>query len=299
MKAKNKLLTVLLVLILLLILSGLNAFKPKRAAGSGALSSGTDERAYKVKSLGGIKTKMPENSAMVFFGSTLGTTLSNYKAYSNTDEVLCALRSGEVDAIWACDVTADFLEAVNSDLVVFEPASEADIQKTEDARFEFAMALKDTERSVKLRDDINGVLKEIKEDGYLDVLINSLIENAPEQEKLPEGLRFDELSMHQDGRKETIYVGISGAVGPIELLNGDGKPYGFCVALMEEIGKRLNRRIEFVVLDNETSFTSLMSGKVDLLFCYGTGRKTTENKTPYITTDGYYKMQKYKFLKIK
>ena len=68
---------------------------------------------------------------------------------------------------------------------------------------------------------------------------------------------------------------------------------------MDEIGSRLNRRIKFVVLDNETAFTSLMSGRVDMIFCYGTGRKTTENKASYIMTDGYLSMQKYRFLKRK
>ena len=79
-------------------------------------------------------------------------------------------------------------------------------------------------------------------------------------------------------------------------MDEDGKPYGFCVALMDEIGARLSKKVKFVVLDNETAFTSLMKGRVDLIFAYGTGEITTESKKKFITTVGYYPMKNYEFL---
>ena len=88
MKTANKLLTVLVVLALLLVLTGFGAFKLKKNTESSRIR------------LGGVESRMPENSAMVFFGSTLGQSLSSYKSYKNIEETLYALRSGEVDAIW-------------------------------------------------------------------------------------------------------------------------------------------------------------------------------------------------------
>ena len=286
MKTANKLLTVLAVFIVLMILTGIGAFKPGASAKSGLIS------------LGGVDSRMPENSAMVFFSSTLGQSLSKYKSYKNMDETLCALRSGEVNTIWACDVTADFLLKTNTDLKLTEPETMADIQKTEAPRFSFGMALKDTESSAKLRDDINTALADIKSDGTLDSLVYVYIENADSQEVLLEKAKFYPENMKQTGNG-TVYVGISGAVQPVEMIDRDGEPYGFCVALMDEIGSRIGKKIKFVVLDNETAFTSLMSGRVDMIFCYGTGMKTTETKLSYIVTDGYLEMQKYEFLTLK
>ena len=290
MTVKNKLLTVLAVFIVLLLLAGAGAFKADTAKGGVKDISG-------VKTLGGIGSAMPENSALVFFGSTLGKTLSSYKAYKNMDALLFALKSGEVDAVWTCDVTADFLIRKEMGLNKLNISGMSDIQKTKDARFEFGMALKDTEASKKLRDDIDTVLSAMKSDGSLNEIIQKYIYSAWDFET-DEGKekRLYASDMRSVSGKNTIYVGITGAVPPINMLDEDGKPYGFCVALMDEIGMRLGRGIEFVVLDNETAFTSLMKGKVDLIFSYGTGMITTENKKNYIMTEGYYPMERYEFL---
>lgn len=290
MTTKNKLLTVFAVYIVLLLLAGAGAFKADTAKGGVKDISG-------VKTLGGIESAMPENSALVFFGSTMGKTLSGYKAYKNMDALLFALKSGEVDAIWACDVTADFLLTKDTGLKKLNISGMSDIQKTKDARFEFGMALKDTEGSKKLRDDIDTVLSAMKSDGSLNEIIQKYIYSAWDFET-DEGKekRFYASDMRSSSGKNTIYVGITGAVPPLNMLDEDGKPYGFCVALMDEIGMRLGRGIEFVILDNETAFTSLMKGKVDLIFSYGTGMITTENKKNYIMTDGYYPMSRYEFL---
>lgn len=298
MKLKNKLFTVLTVFLLLIILVGHGLFNPGREKNRAKVAE-QNSGGQSIKSLGGIKTRMPDNSAAVFFGSTIGKQLSKYASYKNIDEMLFALRAGEVDTLWACDVTADYLVSVNQDLKIFEPATESDIQKTEAERFEFGMALKDTEASRKLKEEIDGVLSDMREDGTLDKLTSTYIDNAAAQDELPESSRLYPSGMRSSGGKDTLYVGVSGAVSPLEMIDKDNEPYGFCVALMDEIRARTGRKIKFVVLDNETAFTSLMSGRVDMLFCYGTGMKTTENKTAYIMTDGYFKMQKYKFIKLK
>ena len=296
MKAKNKLLTILAVFLCVLLLTGIGAFKHKPAG----IPSGNTSVSGKTRlKLGGIQSRMPENSALVFFGSTLGQTLSKYTAYKNMDEALYALRTGEVDAVWTCDVTADYLLETDQDLELLDYEAMSDIQKTDEARFEFGMALKDSETSKKLRDSINLVFSDMKQDGSLEKLTYSYIENAAAQDLLPEEARKYPNSMKSVSGNGVIKVGITGAVSPIELIDTEGEPYGFCVALMDEIGTRLSKRIEFTVLDNETAFTSLMSGKVDLIFAYATGRTTTEYKQNYIMTDGYYKMQRYEFLKLK
>ena len=287
MKTANKLLTVLAVFLILLLMTGLGMFKHERSSGTSGIR------------LGGVESRMPENSAMVFFGSTLGQQLLNYKAYKNIDETLYALRSGEVNAIWACDVTADFLLKMNTDLKRIEPDTMADIQKTEAPRFSFGMAIKDTESGEKLKEEIDGAIFDMKADGTLDELVRVLIENADAQEILPEKAKYYQESMKNNSGRDTVHVGVTGVVQPVELIDDSGEPYGFCVAMMDEIGSRIGKKIKFEVLDNETAFTSLMSGRVDIIFCYGTGMKTTESTQKYIMTDSYLDMQRYEFLALK
>ena len=295
MAEKNKWFTVLAAFLCLLILTGIGAFKPKES--NAGIVQGSSEK--KIKKLGGVKTRMPENSALVFFKSTLGQDISSYKASKNLDEALYMLKTGKTDAIRACDVTADFLIETNEDLKKAEIQNMSDIQKTEDARFSFGMALK-KDKGNELKTKIDKCLSDMKTDGTLDTLIETYVKNASYYET-DEGRkkRFYPENMRKVKGDGTIRVGITGAVPPLELIDEDSEPYGFCVALMEELSVRLGSKVEFVVIDNETAFTLLQGESIDLLFAYGTGRITTEYKQNFIMTDGYLEMQRYDVVMMK
>lgn len=307
MKVKEKIITIAAAFVLLLVLAGLGAFKPDTALVSATSDPAAQDSVTTVrritelselKKLGGIKSRMPENSAFVFFQSTLGTRLSSYKAYGSNEETLCALRCGDIDAMWACDITADYLCKTNSDLTVLSTAEMSDIENMNNSRFQFGMALKDDEEHRILCENINAAMKKMRDNGKMDVIISRYITNADamseDNKEIPIITEADMKSASLKG--DTIYVGISGAVEPLELLDSDRKPYGFCVAFMDEIGVNLQKKVKFVVLDNETIFTSLMSGRIDLVFTYGTGNITVESGKSYIMTDGYYTMDRYQFI---
>lgn len=298
MKLKEKLITVLAVFVLLLLLAGAGFGNGGRAvAGDITPDAGTKTK-DDIKRLGGIETRMPENSALVFFRSTLGKKLSGYKAYGSQDEVLCALRTGEIDAMWCCDVTADYLCRKYDFLRKFDTGDMSDIENTSTVRLLFGMALRDDERGNSLKDEINGAIAEMKSDGRLEYLKENYIDRAEllseDNKEIPMYRESDMKSSECDGG--TICIGLSGAVMPLELLDESGNPYGFCVAFADEIGRILDKRVNFEVLDNETIFTSLMSGRIDAVLTYGTGNITTEGTRKYIMTDGYYTMERYMFL---
>lgn len=302
MTVKSKLYSTLAVFVLLLLLAGFGVKKPAvpeaKDMTDSIYSPEPSKELKDIKHLGGLESRMPENSALVFWGSTMGKKLSSYTAYGSIEETLCALRTGEIDAMWACDVTADYLKKCNDDLTVLSEKEMSDIENAPGLRLSFGMALRDDEASQKLRDEINTVMKTLRESGRYDILVEKYIKNAEklgvEGSGYPKCPAKDMKSVNQPGK--TLYVGISGAVAPLELLDEDSQPYGFCVAYMDEIGSQLKRPVKFVVLDNETIFTSLMSGRIDLVMTYGTGNITTETKKNYIMTDGYYNMSNYKFL---
>lgn len=301
METKNKLLTVLVCFLILVLLAGAGAFKPKQASGnigSAADDGSSGQTARKIKKLGGVECRMPENSALVFFGSTFGLKLTSYKAYKNFDEALFSLKSKETDAVWACDVSTDYLLKVNDGLRKADDELTSDIQRTDAPRFSFGMALK-KDSGEKLRDEINEALAGIKADGTLDGIISKYVDKAEYYEtETGKKERFYPENMKNRSGNGTIKVGITGAVPPLELLDENMEPYGFCVALMDEIAARTGKKVRFVYIDNETAFTSLVSGRVDLLFAYGNSPTTTESKLVHIMTDGYLDMQRYYMIQL-
>ena len=289
MSNKEKWITIAVCFIFLLLCAGLGAYKKKEV--KTGISSVSE---LEGKALGGVEGRMPGNSAKIFFESMLGVKLSRYSAFENTDEALYALRTGKVAAIWATDVTAAYLEKWNPDCYPVDISGTASIMELPEGRFDFGFAAKNNDRGKELIDDLNTVIAGMKEDGTLETLTGQYIYRDEDTG------RFTESDMVNKARKNALRIGITGAAEPVELLDADGRPYGFCVAFMDEVGQRLGRKVEFVVLDNETIFTSLMSGRIDAVFCYGTpGKITTEGSKAWITSDGYLQCGGYRLLSIK
>lgn len=241
--------------------------------------------------LGGLQCKMPDPSAKIFFESLLGISLSGYRSFQTLDEVLFSLRSGEVSAIWVSDVTASWLLRNQKDL---KELKTPDVQSE---RFLFSLALKPEQE--QLKEKLDEAILILKQNGTIDRLIASYLTMDREEKPLyPKDMKVNQKGF---GGTDTIYIGVTGATPPIDLLDKKDRPYGFCVALMDEIGQLIDTKVEFVTLLNESAFSSLMSGRIDAIFCWGSGDSTLDpgaidEKRSYITTEGYYPMRKYVFL---
>lgn len=288
--SKKKIITVLFTLLLGLIFAGSSAFYPYKGAVSPEIYSISE---LKGRTLGGVKTKMPENSTKILFDGILGLKLLSYRAYNTVDEVIYALSINEVQAAWFSDVTAKYLLRTREGL---RELSTSDIVSED--RLDFAMALKLEDE--ELKDDINLALSAMKENGKLKELTDKYIDLiADELEPLYE--KDMEIRKKGYSYSDTIYVGITGMTLPIEQLDISNKPYGFCVSLMDEIAQMNGINVEFIYISNEAAFSSLMGGKIDVLFCYGTSYSTLDpdnvvKKRSFIMTDGYYSMNKYSLL---
>jgi ABC-type amino acid transport substrate-binding protein len=189
-----------------------------------------------------------------------------------------------VAAVWFPDVTVDYLISIEEGLKKIET------KQASEPRLEFALALKSD--ATKLRDEMNGALTILADNGTLDLLEMDYITSAAIVDKYEE----KDMDLADYDTKGTIYIGVTGAVWPLDMVDLELKPYGYSVALMNEVGKLLNKDIEFVTLNNDTAFSSLMGGKVDALFCYGTSKSTLTDIKNYITTTGYYTMSQYSYL---
>ena len=65
---------------------------------------------------------------------------------------------------------------------------------------------------------------------------------------------------------DTIKVGVTGDLPPLDFVNSDGTPAGFNTALLAEISKRIKKNIELVQVDSGARAAALTSGQVDVIF---------------------------------
>lgn len=235
------------------------------------------------KKLGGIVYRMPDDSAEILFESLLGVKLADYISYDNMPSMIAALKAGNTEAVWVADVTAKYLLKTDSEL---SEISVRNIKDNERLQFAFALRKEDT----LLRDKLDAALATIKSSGKLDELIDTYVECDNYE------VKFYEKDMKSETKDRTLYVGVTGNIPPLDSIDEMGNPYGFSVALMDEISLLLDREVKFVVIDSETMFTQLMSGRVDMIFCYGTSTNHSTEVPAYIMTEGYYSMKNYSFI---
>lgn len=281
MKTIHKIMTVTTVFLIVLLCAAFQLFREDKNVISPDIESIGELQG---KQIGGVDSRMPDNSAKIMFESLLGVKLSGYQSYHNVFETLAALRSNDVAAVWFPDVTVNYLISVEEGLKKIET------KQASEPRLEFALALRSDE--LTLRDNLNTALATLSDNGTLAQLEMDYITGAAVVKKYQEK-DMDVADHDADG---TIYIGVTGAVWPIDMVDIEMHPYGYSVALMNEIGKQIQKDVVFVTLRNDTAFTSLMSGKVDALFCYGTSKNTLVDVKSYITTTGYYTMNQYSYL---
>ena len=110
-------------------------------------------------------------------------------------------------------------------------------------------AAEDTE----LRDRISAVIAGMKEDGTLDALKASIMD-------------LDKVEIAKIDNAETIRVGVTGDLPPIDYFGENGKPAGYNTRILSEISRRIGKNIEFVSVDSGARLLALNSGKVDVIF---------------------------------
>lgn len=229
--------------------------------------------------------RLPEENAEVLFETILGTKLSGYHAVASIDELLYELKSGRADVICCPDVTAEYLLRTEEGLSCLEAPVDTSNGVEGGGRLAFAMALRPEDEA--LCGELNAAISELEDAGTLKALTVAYVDaDVP----------LDLYEKKASSGKKTVYVGVTGTVPPLDRMDEDGEPCGFSVAFLEELGKRTGYRFETVVIEPKDSFAVLKSGKVDLLFAYGTSRNTTPAKKDYLVTKGYYTMQEYAYL---
>lgn len=285
--------TVLTCTVILILAAAVGLWKSDVV--TGRIDSADD---LKNSKLCGVAGRMPAGSAKVFFESMIGRKLKSYNDYGTVDECLYALKTGRADAMWVTDVTAAYLVAQDDTLKEIDVSDMAAVNNTDEPRFAFGMAAANTAEGQELIKRVDYALDYLEREGTLEKLKETYIDAADTAGMFTEKdmIVNDDIHKIYYYSSDPVVVGITGAVPPIELIGENGKPYGFCVALMDEVGQIIQRGVRFEILDNETAFSSLLAGRVDLIFAYGSSEITTESSYSWCMSRGYCDMQNYRFL---
>lgn len=65
---------------------------------------------------------------------------------------------------------------------------------------------------------------------------------------------------------ETIRVGISGDLPPLDYVAADGTPRGFSITYMNKVAEQMGVNVEFISVTLDASLISLLSDKIDVFF---------------------------------
>ena len=183
-----------------------------------------------------------------------GLKLSNYvfTYYDNLKLMQMGIESGSVDQISLYDSVADYLVANNDKYEVLSNNS----MKAFADNFCFAVRKDETQ----LKADLDKVIGEMKSDGSLEKLTNDYIVNVDKGKEPPK------IEIPMTDGAQTIKVGVTGDLPPLDYVNADGTAAGFNTALLAEVAKRLGKNIELVPIESGERASALSSNKIDIIF---------------------------------
>ena len=169
--------------------------------------------------------------------------------FDNLNSMVAALKSEQINRFATAKVVGNYIVARNDDLKLiddnFKPI------------FGYSMAM--LEKSADQIAEINTAITAMKEDGTLANLIKANISDLAGADPAPVALPVIEGA-------PTLKVAVTGDMPAMDCILADGTPAGFNVALLTELGKRINKNFELVSIEASARGSALSSGQVDVLF---------------------------------
>ena len=208
-----------------------------------------------LKYLNADENSLDENAVNEWEKSDIRIIKHKLFFFDNLTAIKMAFDAGQIDEIGTYKIVADYLVARDSKLEILTITHETTADTFEDT-FVFAMRTEDTD----LKNSVDAQLEAMKNDGTLDNLIKIYITDLKGTE-VPSAVEFETF----DGA-ETLKIGVTGDLPPLDFISADGKATGFNTAVLSELGKRLQRNIEIVQINSAARAAALSSGNIDISF---------------------------------
>ena len=188
----------------------------------------------------------PEQMDEVMEAMGVDTEVTYYDTFTSMQ---MALASKNIDEIQTYKSVANYMTAQDSK---FEINSEQVVNLVDS----FCCAVRKDDSNLK--NDLDITINSMKEDGTLDNLIKTYITEFKTDPPAVEITKID--------GADTIKVGITGDLPPLDLVLADGTPAGFNTAVLSEISKRIKKNIELIQIDSAARAAALTSKQVDVVF---------------------------------
>ncbi len=256
-----------LVILVSLLLAGAAAGEQKIIGALSYLNLSEEEYAKYIQSKAKAVALLSDNGYITIDPSlqVLDSAVNGIQVifYESLGEMLMDISIGKINEIIVPQSTADYLCFRNHEL--FKPvefgkdySNQFEEILTERMSDGFAFMMMEYNRSLK--DEFDTAIAAMKEDGTITELIHDHIQN------LLTGGSAPQISLEQKEGRETITVAITGSLPPMDYVGPDGNFSGFNSAILAEIGRRLDKNIEFIQVDNVGRSLALVSGKADAAF---------------------------------
>ena len=201
--------------------------------------------------LNATEKTMDEIYNKIFEETKLKFTPYKISYYDNLKTMQMGIESGIVDEISVYDSVANYLIANNDKYVVVEEKSSNDLSDS------FCFAIRKDDSALKAA--IDKAIEEMKADGTLDKLVKDYITDV-DKENPPA------VEIPMTNGADTIKIGVTGDLPPLDYVSADGKPAGFNTAILAEIAKRLGKNIEIIDIDSGARAAALSSKQIDVIF---------------------------------
>lgn len=182
---------------------------------------------------------------------------AQYKYYNNLRDMQLALSAEQIDMLSTYQCVADYMLRNDDKLEILK--SERVLSDS------FCLAVR--EGDTILKNDLNKAIKTMLGDGTLADLSKKYITDLKGE---PPAVPIENIP-----DAETIKVGVTGDLPPLDMILADGSPTGFSTAVLAEISKRIGKNIELVSGESDARAALLTSKSADVIFWVSVPKDST------------------------
>lgn len=196
-------------------------------------------------------------------GDEAGTVIERY---NKGNDAISSLKNGKIDCVVIDEEPAKAFIKRNSDLSILEEEFALE-------EYAICVAKEDTE----LCENINKALRELKEDGTLQKIIDNYINDGEDEfeYKSPKGLTYE---------NGTLVMATNAAFPPYEFYE-DGEITGIDADMAKAVADKLNMNLQIEDMEFDAIITAVQAGKADI---GAAGMTVTEDRLKNINfTDTY------------
>lgn len=234
------------------------------------------------KVIGTVTPPVTTREVELSIENQIGGKPKEVRYFNKYSDCIMAVKSGKIDAALSPKFCADYFIKRNADLKMVSKAP---------IKVNVVMAVRSEDS--QLKNELDKAITILQENGTLKQLEDEWVTNLPVNNE-PANREISKIA-----GARTVYVGVCGDYIPLDYIAANGRPAGYNVALLTEMGKLLKINFEFVPVETQARFAALNSKKIDIIFCNldanTPGLQALKNKS-WVATKPYFTSQVGGFL---